>query len=286
MLEKEIHERTADLVTEWTGKELDAGPGDVACERGFIINWVEATENANPIYWDETVADEITGGWIAPPTMLSVWMRPLMFKPDSDGPAIRPLDQADRGRHRPGAHQPARDRPPLDDRRHLHEPARRGRGRRVVPHVLLRARCEVNVGDALPTLELPITARTVVQGAASTRDWQPQHHDYAWATGRAGTKDIFLNTPNQAGWIERYLTDHFGPKARLGRLKFRMRKPVFPGDTLAFNGTISAADDGWVEVDLRLTVGEDTATECTARVAVPRADDENPWDRRGDDWRP
>ena len=144
----------------------------------------------------------------------------------------------------------------------------------------------MNVGDALPELKVIITARTVVQGAASTRDWQPQHHDHAWALERAGTKDIFLNTPNQAGWIERYLTDWTGPTGRLGRLKFRMRRPVFPGDTLTFNGTVSALEDGWVEVELLLTVADETATECTARVAIPRNDGENPWERAGDDWRP
>lgn len=90
-LEREIGERTAALVDEWTGRELDAGPGDVACERGYILAWVEATENANPIYWDEAVARETTGGWIAPPSMLSVWMRPLLFNPGARE-QIRPLE--------------------------------------------------------------------------------------------------------------------------------------------------------------------------------------------------
>ena len=78
-------------VEEWVGFELDAGAGDVAAERGYVLHWCEAVEDANPIYWDEGVADEITGGWIAPPTMLSVWMRPLMFDPRRDE-AIRPLE--------------------------------------------------------------------------------------------------------------------------------------------------------------------------------------------------
>lgn len=144
---------------------------------------------------------------------------------------------------------------------------------------------EIAVGDALPELALPVSARTVVQGAASTRDWQPQHHDHAWATQRAGTKDIFLNTPNQAGWIERFLTDWTGPTGRLGRLRFRMRRPVYPGDTLIFRGTVTAvAPEGWVDVDITLTVGDETATECSARIAIPREDGDNPW--RWTDWRP
>ena len=145
----------------------------------------------------------------------------------------------------------------------------------------------MNPGDALPALEVAVTARTVVMGAASSRDWQPQHHDHAWAVERAGTRDIFLNTPNQAGWIERYLTDWTGPRGRLGRLRFRMRRPVFPGETLVFRGTVTAvSEDGFADVDVTLSVGEEVATECSARIAIPRGDADNPWAREGADWSP
>jgi acyl dehydratase len=59
-------------------------PGDIVCERGYILNWLQATENANPLYWDDSVAEELTGGAIAPPSMLSVWMRPLAWHPQRD----------------------------------------------------------------------------------------------------------------------------------------------------------------------------------------------------------
>lgn len=68
-------------VQEWIGRERVDPPGDIVCERGYILHWLEATENANPLFWDEEVADELTGGWIAPPSMLSAWMRPLQFVP-------------------------------------------------------------------------------------------------------------------------------------------------------------------------------------------------------------
>jgi acyl dehydratase len=150
---------------------------------------------------------------------------------------------------------------------------------------------KVSFGEKLPVLELNVTARTVVMGASSSRDWQPQHHDHAWATTRAGTKDIFLNTPNQAGFIERYLTDWTGPHGRLGRMKFRMRRPVYPGETLVFSGTVrgTAVDEmgcAWVDVDIELTVGGEVATEASARLAIPKDADDNPWRRANDDWRP
>ena len=150
---------------------------------------------------------------------------------------------------------------------------------------------DIEVGAQLPTFVLDVTPRIVVMGASASRDWQPQHHDHAWAIERAGTKDIFLNTPNQAGWIQRYLTDWAGVRARLAKLRFRMRTPVFPGDQLVFTGTVTgltAGTDGsdWVDVTLELTVGDKTATECAARLAVPATPDDNPWQLSGDGWRP
>ncbi len=59
----------------------------------------------------------------------------------------------------------------------------------------------VAAGDALPELRYDVTATTVVLGALASRDWRPMHHDKDFATGRNGTQDIFMNTPNQAAWF-------------------------------------------------------------------------------------
>lgn len=150
---------------------------------------------------------------------------------------------------------------------------------------------DVSVGDALPSLTVDVTPTTVVLGAMATRDWRPMHHDHDFAVNRNGTQDIFMNTPNQAAWFERYITDWTGPKGRLGRMKFRMNTSVFPGDTMVFNATVkelSTDDCGccWANLDVRLTVGETTVTTCATRVALPADNNDNPWKRKGDDWKP
>ena len=150
---------------------------------------------------------------------------------------------------------------------------------------------KVQVGDRVPELRYDVTATTVVLGALAARDWRPMHHDHDFAVNRNGTRDIFLNTPNQAAWFERYLTDWSGPKGRLGRMKFRMKGSVFPGDTMVLGGTVEQVetDDagcGWVTVLVRLTVDDELMTDCTARIALPVADGDNPWTRRADRWRP
>ena len=149
----------------------------------------------------------------------------------------------------------------------------------------------MHAGDELPVLTYDVTSTTVVLGALAARDWRPMHHDYHFATERNGTQDIFINTPNQAAWFERFITDWTGPKGRLGRMTFRMKGSVFPGDTMALPATVTnvATDDtgcGWVDLDVSLAVGDTVATTCTARVALPVDADDNPWTRRGDAWRP
>jgi acyl dehydratase len=155
---------------------------------------------------------------------------------------------------------------------------------------------KVAAGDELPPLEHQVTATTVVLGALATRDWRPMHHDVDFAVNRNGAKDIFLNTPNQQAWFERYITDWTGPKGRLGRLRFRMRDSVYPGDTMRLSGTVDGLSTdssgcGWVDVtvDLHAQAPDGAArlaTTCTARVALPTSDDDNPWRRDGDTWQP
>ncbi len=150
---------------------------------------------------------------------------------------------------------------------------------------------DVTVGAALPELAYPVTATTVVLGALATRDWRPMHHDKDFAVNRNGTQDIFLNTPNQAAWFERFVTDWTGPFGRLQRMTFRMHGSIFPGDTMVFRGTVTdvgidEAGCGWVALDIAVSVDGDPKTTCTARVALPRTADDNPWRRRGDQWNP
>jgi len=149
----------------------------------------------------------------------------------------------------------------------------------------------MKAGTVLPDLTYDVSSTTVVLGALATRDWRPQHHDYHFATERNGVRDIFMSSPNQAAWFERYITDWTGPRARLGRLGFRMGDSVFPGDTMTMTGSVTSTevDDrgcGWVGVEVLLRGGDRLGTTCTARVAVPTSPDDNPWRRRGEEWKP
>lgn len=150
---------------------------------------------------------------------------------------------------------------------------------------------EVREGQELPALSHEVTATTVVLGALASRDWRPMHHDRDFAINRNGVRDIFINTPNNAAWFERFITDWTGPKGRLGRLKFRMKSPVFPGDLMTFTGKVARrlqdeAGCHWAELDLAVSVNGEVKTSCRARVALPGDEHDNPWRRKGAQWRP
>ena len=150
---------------------------------------------------------------------------------------------------------------------------------------------DVKAGDELPELAVDVSATTVILGALAARDWRPMHHDRDFAQQRNGVKDIFMNTPNLAAWFERYLTDWTGPFGRLGWIRFRMKDSVFPGETMVFNGKVTGVDTDdagcvWAEVEMELVTGGRLTTVATARIAVPAGEGDNPWKRRGDDWKP
>lgn len=81
---------TTERVTAEDVSEEDKGlvdvrqyeePGEFPVERGYIWTVCSSVENGNPIYWDDEAAAEITGGVIAPPTMISAWFRPHSWAP-------------------------------------------------------------------------------------------------------------------------------------------------------------------------------------------------------------
>jgi acyl dehydratase len=62
--------------------------GDFPVERGYIWTTCASVENGNPLFWDDEAADAITGGPIAPSTMLSVWFRPHHWAPGRTEPRL------------------------------------------------------------------------------------------------------------------------------------------------------------------------------------------------------
>ncbi|MCU0670118.1 MAG: MaoC family dehydratase N-terminal domain-containing protein [Myxococcota bacterium] len=74
-------------VQGWIGQKRYEQEGEFDVERGYVWTTCASVENGNPLFWDEKAAQEITGGPIAPPTMISVWFRPHAYAPNRAGTA-------------------------------------------------------------------------------------------------------------------------------------------------------------------------------------------------------
>ena len=107
----------------------------------------------------------------------------------------------------------------------------------------------MKVGDALPTLEIPITRTLIVAGALASRDFQDVHHD-AEVAKSSGAKDIFMNILTTQGTIGRLLTEWDASKKITG-MKLRLGVPMYPDDTLTLSGSVTEIDGEAITVEIR-----------------------------------
>lgn len=362
-----------DEVASLIGVRRHVRESRFAAEKGHGIASCASVQNGNPLFWDDDVADRLTGGPILPPTTLSLWSRPHAWDPDVGAgelplpthfdlkerfglPAalvtaaglrildpVRPGDRMVTGEtlrsvsaEKDTALGPGRfwviDVDYANQRDELmgietltgfgyrrdgeHGPPDSGPApgpapaRVPVTEVVTEEVTEDGTGDRrsraparrptigdvredtrLPDLVHRLTVTDVVLGALAARDWRPMHHDPALARERNGVANVFLDTPTQQAWLERFVTDWTGPTGRLGRLDLRMGRPVLAGDTMTISGevtdaTIDRAGCGWVTLAVRIAVGGEISSRATARIAVPTDGDDNPWSRRAAGWSP
>jgi acyl dehydratase len=97
---------------------------------------------------------------------------------------------------------------------------------------------DINVGDDVTPLEIPVTTTMIVAGAIASRDFMPVHHDVAYAK-KQGSPNLFMNILTSNGYCVRFLTDWAGPEAMVTKLAIRLGVPCFPDDPLRFTGEVT-----------------------------------------------
>jgi acyl dehydratase len=75
-------------IQQWIGQKRYETLGEFDVERGYVFTTCASVENGNPVFWDEKAANEITDGFIAPPSMISVWFRPHHWAPNREEQAL------------------------------------------------------------------------------------------------------------------------------------------------------------------------------------------------------
>lgn len=130
---------------------------------------------------------------------------------------------------------------------------------------------QVQVGEELPPLDVPLTAAIIVGGAIASRDYTPVHHDRG-AAQASGMSDVFMNILTTNGYVGRYVTDWAGPDAAIRKVAIKLGAPNLPGDTMKMRGKVAKVDaaSGQVEVEVAAKNAWGDHATGTVVVALPR----------------
>ena len=131
---------------------------------------------------------------------------------------------------------------------------------------------DINIGDEITPLEIPVTTTVIVAGAIASRDYMPVHHDRDFAN-KQGSPNLFMNILTTNGLCVRFLTDWAGPEAMVTKLAIRLGVPAFPNDPLRFTGTVTGKSEGvggegFVDVAFKASNSLGDHVSGTARLSL------------------
>jgi hypothetical protein len=133
---------------------------------------------------------------------------------------------------------------------------------------------QVEVGEELPTLVMPITVTRCVFMASASRDFAPQHHNREYARERSKTPDIFLGTHFNFGMLSRFLTDWGGPLSVIRNIKLTMRRSICAGEDMIINGQVvrkyEHEGDQRVDIAIKVSTQNGPAYEASGTLALPQ----------------
>jgi acyl dehydratase len=134
---------------------------------------------------------------------------------------------------------------------------------------------DVEVGDALPPVDFPLTVYRLVMEAGACRDFNSIHHNSEYARS-TGAPEMYAATSFLLGAWERAVRDYIGVDGTIRSLRgFRMKKFNPVGTTMVVRGEVAgkAEDAGtgvlelhvWCENDGDVTVGPGMVTATMPR---------------------
>lgn len=123
-------------------------------------------------------------------------------------------------------------------------------------------------GDRLPSLSMPpVDKDKIREFVEATRDPNRIHVDEDFAKA-AGFPTVIASGGMTLAWAGQYLTQLVGIR-NVQRLSVQLRFPVFPGDVLTFDGTVTERRGDKVDCELTATKQDgNVAAKCHATLAV------------------
>ncbi len=126
---------------------------------------------------------------------------------------------------------------------------------------------DVQPGEQLPPLSVPVTVALIAGGAIATRDYFPGHSDLD-AARALGSPHIFMNILTTNGLVQRFVEGWSGPRGRLCELKIKLGAPNYPGDLLAFEGAVTEKRESDRTVQITLKGKNSMGSHVTGTVRV------------------
>lgn len=149
----------------------------------------------------------------------------------------------------------------------------------------------MNSNKSLPVTKHMISVKDIQNGAISSRDWAPLHSDQDWAINKGNLPNIIMNNYTLNGWIIKYMTDIFGPSTRVGKVSFKIKKPICPNNILEFHGqqineNIINNNLSLMKLKIEIKVNEEIVASADATIGINKSNnhDYSPWKINSDKW--
>jgi len=147
------------------------------------------------------------------------------------------------------------------------------------------------VNNVLSSATHTATVKSIQNGAVSSRDWQPLHTNQTWAMSEGKLPNIIMNNYTLNGLIIKYITDIFGHAARIGKVSFKIKKPICPEDVLEFQGLVihkQKIDDArsLFQIDVKVQVDKKISASAKVTLAVNESGEPaaSPWKLSSSEW--
>ncbi|MGV9710992.1 MaoC family dehydratase [Gordonia sp. NPDC003424] len=133
---------------------------------------------------------------------------------------------------------------------------------------MIRTPIALTAGQELEPRDIgPITQTDIVRFAGAGGDFNPLHHDAAYAQ-RAGLPGVISMGQMQAGMLAAFASDLVGVE-NVRAFSVRFVSPLAIGETLQLGGRVESVDEGVAELVIQATVEDRVVVSGTARVHVP-----------------